>query len=550
MTRIDESRIRDIALEDIDRSRNHRIPRPGDPERLAALKVSIEACGQLQPVRVYHRGEDQKDPKHKQPYILGFGARRCTAMELLDRKTIRAVVFPPATDAEMAQARAVENLHRQDITPLEEVQAVSDVLEAIKADSTFTGDPYEEAAARLGCDVSWVRDRDYLHRLTKAVQRFASRSGLPAGHLRELAKVGDPAEQLRLACESAGAPSHAFSSDPKETKLAPWQQQLQDGYFGEVLDGKVHRWTLTQLKNEVAKVRLSLKVIPWEFDKPVEFGAIKLRKCAGCTHNSETDRTLFGIDEDAGNPQGFCLYASCYKDKYKATDAAKEQILKKISTREDQSPEAIRKITPGWLKESTVVGYVKRQLEKAANAEGGKSGNGKHTPQPRTAAAGRPLTEHELALQKFAEAFGAWEKAAFVSVLEGINADPVYRVGWCVLLGVPAFWEQLSMEIPTVRPYAAEACTEEPLLPPLPKEAEEAIHSVFKGTRNGWVELLKDCEQINPNERASLGIPHPRALELLAECVKVTLAPVPEWKAVGTKPAAEGVGEAKVAGAV
>jgi ParB/RepB/Spo0J family partition protein len=281
-----ESRIRDIPIEEIDRSRNHRIPRLGDAERLEAVKRSIEARGQLQAIRVYERGDDQKDPKHKQPYILGFGARRCAAMELLGRATIQAVVFPPATYAEIAETRAVENLHRQDLTPVEELQAVADVFEAIKADTTFTGDLYEEAATRIGCEIPWVKDRDYLHRLTKSVQQFALRSGLPAGHLRELAKVGDPADQLRLACEAAGAPTHAFPADPKKAKIAEWQQQLQDGYFAELLDGKTERWPLTRLKDQVAKVQLSLKLIPWEFDKPLQFGAVKLRKCAGCPHNS------------------------------------------------------------------------------------------------------------------------------------------------------------------------------------------------------------------------------------------------------------------------
>ena len=258
-----ESRIRDIALEDIDRSRNHRIPRQGDDERLASLKQSIDACGQLQPVRVYERGEDQKDKQHKEPYILGFGARRCTAMELLGRKTVLAVIFGPASDAEIAQARAVENVNRQDITPLEEVQAVADVLEAIKSDETFAGDLHAEAAARLGCEVTWVKDRDYLHRLTKPVQRFALRSGLPAGHLRELAKIGDPQIQMRLACEVTGAPAHAFPADLKDAKSADWQRQLQENYFGELSDGKAERWTLSRLKNEVARVQLSLRLIPW-----------------------------------------------------------------------------------------------------------------------------------------------------------------------------------------------------------------------------------------------------------------------------------------------
>ena len=163
---------------------------------------------------------------------------------------------------------------------MEEVLAVSDMLEAIKAEN-FTGDIYEEAATRFGCETTWVKDRDYLHRLTKPVQHLALRSGLPAGHLRELAKVGDPQEQMPLACDSIGAPSHAFPHDPKKAKLAEWQQQLQDRYFVELADGKVQRWPLSQLKNQVARVQLSLRLIPWEFDKPVKYGATDLANAPG-----------------------------------------------------------------------------------------------------------------------------------------------------------------------------------------------------------------------------------------------------------------------------
>ena len=96
-----EIKLREIALDQIDRTRNHRIPRPGDAQRLTELKKSIEAGGQLQPIRVYQRGKNQEDKKQKEPYILGFGNRRCSAVELLGHKTILAIVFPPATDAEI-----------------------------------------------------------------------------------------------------------------------------------------------------------------------------------------------------------------------------------------------------------------------------------------------------------------------------------------------------------------------------------------------------------------------------------------------------------------
>lgn len=518
-----ESRIRDIALDQIDRSRNHRIPMAGDAERIELMKASIEVCGQLQPVRVYERGADQKDEKHEEKYILGFGSRRCTAMELLGRKTIRAIVFAPASDAEIAQARAVENLHRQDITPLEEVLAVSDVLEAIKADEKFKGDPYEEAATRLARSVTWIKDRDYLHRLTKPVQRFAMRSGLPAGHLRELAKVGDPVEQMRLACESVGAPAWCFAATEKDAKLADHAHQMQEEYFAGMADGKISRWPLSKLKEELGKVQFSLKVIPWEFDRTVEHGGVKLRKCSGCPHNSETDRTLFGIEEDSANPRGFCLNSSCYKAKQQAAQAVKEQVLSKMRNRQVQTADAIRRAGPEWIKESSLVGYVRRQLEKASSGPVEPE-----TEKPIHAYVGREFTEYEVALKKFIQQFNDWHEDAWQQILDAINAKPIYRVSWCVLLGVNDFWDHSRVHFPHISPYGPE-CTEKVVIPSVSKRFQPMIHLAFKGSQNGWIKLLRKQKQIDPDQKQGAGIPHPLVLQWLAEAVSLKLSPCPQW---------------------
>ncbi|QOV92101.1 ParB/RepB/Spo0J family partition protein [Humisphaera borealis] len=524
MSRPSESRIKDIALVEIDRSRNHRIPTPGDAERIESLKASIEACGQLQPVRVYERGEDQKNGRKDAPYILGFGSRRLAAVELLGYETIRAVVFPPASDAEIAQARAVENLHRQDITPLEEVLAVSDMLEAIKADVAFTGDPYEEVASRLARSVTWVRDRDYLHRLTKAVRKFALQSGLPAGHLRELAKVGDAGDQLRLACECAGAPAWCFAAQEEGKDLASHNQDVIDGYFAELADGKANRWPLSKLKLEVAKVQHSLKVIPWEFDRTVQHHGVKLRKCAGCPHNSETDRTLFGIDEDAANPRGYCLNASCYTAKQEATQSAKEEVYKKISGREVQTPEAIRKAAPPWIKESSVVGYVKRQLEK--QQEGQSPTESRSSRSERSAV--RSLSPHELALEAFREELESWQGKSLAKVLRKVNADPACKVGWCVLLAVDGFLEHPRIEIPYTSIYSSPS-TREPVIPDIDPAMENVIARAFAGTKSAWMELLADEKPTLPENRRGYGVPHPQVLAWLAAAVGVKLPPTPQW---------------------
>ena len=517
-----ETRIQEIAIADIDRSRNHRIPRVGDGQRLDAIKASIEACGQLQPVRVYERGSDQKDSKHKEPYILGFGARRCKAMELLGRTTIQAIIFPQSSDAQIAQARAVENLHRQDITPLEEVQAVADVLEAIKADPAFTGDPYDEAAARLGCEPTWVRDRDYLHRLTKPVQKFALRTGIPAGHLRELAKVGDPREQMRLACESIGAQAHVFPAE-KEERLEKWQQESQERFFAALDDGKVQRWPLIQLKDQVAKVRLSLRQIPWHFEQPVVFGSTKLRKCAGCPHNSETDRTLFGIDEDAANPQGFCLHPACYNAKYSAVEAVKEQIFKKINSKDDQSPASIRKFSPEWIKEATVVGYVQRQLEKAKAKGNGKSAA---SPEPDVRPPD-PRQRHISALQQYSQLVTDWHKTAFATLWKAINREPFHQMSWCLLMGIATFHQQPRLEL----------VDDQPVLPPLPESIEQMIRQAFKCNRSVWTAILKGQRLVDPFELEPLDFIHPRAMELLAEATGAKLEPIPQWQAPVQEPA-------------
>src|SRR5262249_3978364 len=146
---------------------------------------------------------------------------------------------------------------------------------------------------------------------------------------------------------------------------------------------------------------------------------------------------------DTANPHGYCLNASCFNAKHEAVEAAKEQVFKKIKEKKDQSPQAIREIAPEWIKETTVVGHVKRQLERAARP-----------PAPATAShiGSRPreFTDHEVALQKFADAFHAWEQRAWKAVLKGINSNPSHRVSWCVLLGVPAVWDRARMKIPAV----------------------------------------------------------------------------------------------------
>jgi ParB/RepB/Spo0J family partition protein len=515
--------IRDVRIDQIDRSRNHRLKQDGDGDRIESLKQSIAACGQLQPVRVYERGEHQQSERHSEPYILGFGARRCAAMLALGHETIRAVVYPPASDAEIEQARAVENLHRQDISPLEEVQAVDAVLSKLKEDASFTGDPYEEAATRLAKSVAWVKDRDYLFRLSPAVQKFAMKTSIPAGHLRELAKVGDDREQMRLACESVGAPPWYFVPREGQKQLDEHIQQLQTDWLATMQQGKMTRVPLTKLKADVAKVMLSLKVIPWEYARPIELGEVKLRRCAGCPHNSETDRTLFEIEADEKNPRGFCLNRSCYEQKHELAQQAKEATLKKIARRTVQTPEAIRKAAPTWMKESSVVGFVKRQLEKAKSPEGEVVKKPRRDPY-----APRELTVYEKHLQQFGAKVDQWQGDVFERILDAVNTDTRFKIAWTLLMAVPEFSEHAGWDIPKPSVYGT-VTTEEPTLATFDAAVGEAIDVMFSGSRQQIAELMGRVTIIDPSEWRAFHIPHPDALAKLARHLKLDIGEPPVW---------------------
>jgi len=93
------------------------IDRPVDVARLEVQSTEIENLadsirerGLLQPIKVARKGER---------YTIIFGERRFLACKMLERKTISATVVD-ASDEEIAIDRAIENIQRVNLTPVEE----------------------------------------------------------------------------------------------------------------------------------------------------------------------------------------------------------------------------------------------------------------------------------------------------------------------------------------------------------------------------------------------------------------------------------------------
>jgi ParB family chromosome partitioning protein len=170
-----------LSLDRIDP--NPRQPRGSfDEEPLQELTASIEAVGVLQPIVVRPSGER---------YQIVMGERRVRAARAAGLEQIPAIVRTTEDD-QMLRDALLENVHREDLNPLEEAAAYEQLL-------LDFGITQEELAARLGRSRPVIANAMRLLRLPGSVQRRIAARTLSAGHARAVASLEDPVQQERLA---------------------------------------------------------------------------------------------------------------------------------------------------------------------------------------------------------------------------------------------------------------------------------------------------------------------------------------------------------------
>jgi ParB family chromosome partitioning protein len=167
---------------------NPRQPRSafGD-ETLEALARSIREVGVLQPVVVRRTDEGG--------YALVAGERRLRAAKVAGLATIPAVIRE-SDDAESLREALIENLHREDLAPLELAEAFQELLEDL-------GATQEELAERLGVSRPHVTNTIRLLQLPVEIQKLLAEGKLTAGHARALLALPDPAAQTALGLRAA-----------------------------------------------------------------------------------------------------------------------------------------------------------------------------------------------------------------------------------------------------------------------------------------------------------------------------------------------------------
>jgi ParB family chromosome partitioning protein len=173
--------LREIPIGDISPN-PHQPRRSFDEETLAGLVDSIRELGVLQPVLV--RETDGG-------FELIAGERRWRAAKRAGLHEIPALIRTADDVASLEQA-LVENLHRQDLNPLEEAAAFQQLIE----DFGYT---QEQVAQRVGRSRSAVANLLRLFQLPPAVQRLVGEGLLTAGHAKALLGHPDRSYQEALA---------------------------------------------------------------------------------------------------------------------------------------------------------------------------------------------------------------------------------------------------------------------------------------------------------------------------------------------------------------
>ncbi len=172
-TRVPGNLVINLRLADIDKNPfQTRYVDTGDA--LEELAESIKANGVLQPIAV-------RPAKEEGRYVLILGERRLRASKLAGKDSIPAIVRR-VSDQQAAEMTIVENLQRQDLSPLEQAEAFRVLSEEFKMTQAQIGE-------RVGLSRESVANYMRLLRLPREVMQLLAEKKIKFAEAKELLKL-------------------------------------------------------------------------------------------------------------------------------------------------------------------------------------------------------------------------------------------------------------------------------------------------------------------------------------------------------------------------
>ena len=172
------------------------IPDPAQPrtsfsqESIERLANSIQDKGQLAPIRIHWSAEHDK-------WLIVCGERRWRAARVAGLETIECCFIDgELTEAETLEQQLIENLQREDLSPIEQARGFSALME-------LHGWNGKQVAESLHIPPSTVSRALALLDLPDDIQHQVDSGELAARSAYEISKLGDKPRQRDLAAKAA-----------------------------------------------------------------------------------------------------------------------------------------------------------------------------------------------------------------------------------------------------------------------------------------------------------------------------------------------------------
>lgn len=178
-----------------------------DPDKLRELAASIKQHGVIQPITVRPEADG---------YVVVCGHRRYHATQIAGLTQIPAIIRNLTPD-EVLEVQVLENLQREDISPIDEAHAFESLLKKESIDWL---------ASRIGKSKRYVHDRLRLATLVPSAQQLVNDGVLPIGHATLLSKLTPEQQKSMLNLITFG---HDFEND-EDPEFDSDDIELEDSY--------------------------------------------------------------------------------------------------------------------------------------------------------------------------------------------------------------------------------------------------------------------------------------------------------------------------------
>lgn len=229
--------------------------------KLSELAQTIHTHGIIQPivVREYESGK----------FEIIAGERRFRAMQKLGWETAPAII-KDFNDTETASVALIENLQREELTPIEEAIAYGKLIELHQLTQ-------EALAQRLGIGQSTVANKLRLLKLPQEVQQAVLNKQITERHARSLIPLKNPEKQIKLLEEIIERNLNVKQTEERVVRLLSTEQKPKPKRKAFSKDMRIAVNTIRQSLSMVTDNGINLDSEEEEFEEYYQF-TIKIPK--------------------------------------------------------------------------------------------------------------------------------------------------------------------------------------------------------------------------------------------------------------------------------